>query len=78
MERIKRLGKIQRVLKRTLFLNFLVCIIKIALGMFTGILAITADGIHSLGDSLSNVAGISVPTALVGILFLLSWMEKKN
>lgn len=58
MDRTKRLEEIQQVLKRTLFLNFLVCIIKITLGIFTGILAIAADGIHSLGDSLSNVAGM--------------------
>ncbi|HXV27123.1 MAG TPA: cation diffusion facilitator family transporter [Candidatus Paceibacterota bacterium] len=56
-ERRRRLAAIRGVLVRTFLLNLLVCAVKIALGMFTGILAVTADGIHSLGDSLSNVAG---------------------
>ena len=58
MEREERLGMIHLVLWRTFFLNLATCIIKIALGLFTGVLTITADGIHSLGDSLSNIAGI--------------------
>lgn len=58
MERQERLGKIHAVLWRTFFLNLATCIIKIILGLVTGVLTITADGIHSLGDSLSNVAGI--------------------
>jgi len=58
MERKERLREVQVVLWRTFFLNLLTCVIKIILGLFTGILAITADGIHSLGDSLSNVAGM--------------------
>ncbi len=58
MEQKNRLLEINRVLWRTLFLNLSVCIIKIVLGTVTGILAITADGIHSLGDSLSNIIGL--------------------
>ena len=58
MEREARFRKIHQVLWRTFFLNLAVSIVKIVLGTLTGLLAITADGLHSLGDSLVNVAGI--------------------
>jgi cation diffusion facilitator family transporter len=57
MERQNRLARINRVLSVTFCLNLLVCLVKIVLGLLTGVLAITADGIHSLGDSLSNIVG---------------------
>src|SRR3989339_348620 len=53
----KRLEEIQKVLVRTFFMNLVACLIKIVLGFYTGILAIAADGFHSLGDSLSNIIG---------------------
>lgn len=62
-----RLGQVQKVLALTLVLNLSVCVIKIALGFSSGILAIAADGFHSLGDTLSNVGG------LIGV----RWAKKK-
>lgn len=56
-ERQKRLSQIQRVLFFTFLLNLSVCVLKIVLGILTGIFAITADGLHSLIDSASNVIG---------------------
>lgn len=58
MERRERLHKIHKVLVATFFLNLATCLIKIVLGLATGVLTITADGFHSLGDSLSNIVGI--------------------
>lgn len=54
-----RLGEVQTVLVWTLVMNLAVCAFKIVLGISTGIMAITADGLHSLGDSLSNVVGFA-------------------
>jgi cation diffusion facilitator family transporter len=39
-------------------LNFLVSMGKIIIGLATGVLAITADGFHSLIDGLANIAGL--------------------
>lgn len=50
----QRLAKVQRVTIWTLAMNTMVCLVKITLGLSTGVMAITADGFHSLGDSLSN------------------------
>lgn len=49
---------VQRVLIITLILNLAVALGKIALGIFTGALAIAADGFHSITDSAGNVAGL--------------------
>ena len=58
LERTERLVKISGVLILTLILNFSVCVLKVILGLVTGSLTIMADGLHSLGDSFSNVIGI--------------------
>lgn len=58
MDSKERNSKIKKVLIITLILNLSVCAIKIVLGQITGIFMITADGLHSLGDSLSNVVGL--------------------
>ena len=50
--------QVQRVLWTTLLLNVLVAVAKIIIGMFTGALAITADGLHSLIDGSGNVVGL--------------------
>ena len=50
--------EVQRVLMITLALNLAVALGKIALGVFTGALAIAADGFHSITDSAGNVAGL--------------------
>jgi cation diffusion facilitator family transporter len=53
---------IRFVLIVVLMLNLLVAVAKIGFGLFSGSLAITADGFHSLLDALANVV------ALVGIV----------
>ena len=58
MENMVRLRKISVVLAVTLVLNTLASVIKIVLGAVTGVSAITADGLHSFGDYLSNVVGL--------------------
>lgn len=50
--------QVEQVLSITLILNLLVAIGKIAVGLMSGALAITADGVHSLTDSAGNVAGL--------------------
>ncbi|MCX9078760.1 MAG: cation diffusion facilitator family transporter, partial [Candidatus Methanoperedens sp.] len=50
--------QVRRVLIITLILNALVALSKIVIGLWSGALAITADGFHSLVDGLSNVAAL--------------------
>lgn len=47
--------KVKRVLAVTFFLNLFVCVAKLTYGAKTHSLSLTADGFHSLFDSLSNV-----------------------
>lgn len=49
---------VQRVFSLTLILNLSVALGKIVLGLTTGALAITADGVHSLTDAAGNGAGL--------------------
>jgi len=58
MDKKDRLEKIQGVLIVTLIMNFSVCVLKVLLGFFTGSLTIVADGLHSLGDTFSNIMGL--------------------
>ncbi|HRZ30391.1 MAG TPA: cation diffusion facilitator family transporter [Candidatus Paceibacterota bacterium] len=53
-----RFKEIEKVLVITLCLNLLASVAKITLGLTTGVMAIAADGFHSLGDTFSNVVGI--------------------
>lgn len=50
--------EVRRVLVVTLVLNVVVALAKIIIGMVSGALAITADGVHSLIDGSSNVAAL--------------------
>ncbi len=50
--------QVEQVLGITLVLNLIVAIGKIIVGLISGALAITADGVHSLTDSAGNVAGL--------------------
>lgn len=54
----KRTGEIKRVLVAVLGLNFLVAGGKIAIGLASNSLSMTADGIHSLMDGASNLVGL--------------------
>lgn len=53
-----RRARIVRVLVGVLALNLLVAAAKLIYGSFSGALAMTADGIHSLLDASSNVAAL--------------------
>jgi cation diffusion facilitator family transporter len=52
------IADVRRVFNHTLGLNVAVAAAKIVLGLATGALAITADGVHSLTDAAGNVAGL--------------------
>jgi cation diffusion facilitator family transporter len=54
----QRLDRIAAVLWAILGLNLLVAIAKLVYGHTSGAIAITADGLHSLLDSASNVIGL--------------------
>jgi cation diffusion facilitator family transporter len=53
------LGAIRRVLIATMLLNFAATGIKLVAGLLTGALSVVADGLDSLFDGLSNVAGLA-------------------
>jgi cation diffusion facilitator family transporter len=53
-----RTQQIRRVLLITLMLNLGVAAAKIVIGLLTGALAITADGLHSIIDSSGNIIGL--------------------
>jgi cation diffusion facilitator family transporter len=55
---IERLDRIARVLWAIMGLNLAVAIAKLIYGHRSGAIAITADGLHSLLDSASNVIGL--------------------
>ena len=49
---------VQKVLWRVLWLNLFVALIKISVGLFSGLLSMVADGFHSLMDAASNIVGL--------------------
>lgn len=55
--------EIQRVLWIVLFLNWVVALAKIVVGLITHSASMTADGFHSFSDGASNIVG------LVGVAF---------
>jgi len=57
---VSRRGQIRRVLLTVLWYNLFVLGIKVTVGLGTGSLAVLADALHSLTDSLSNVLGLLV------------------
>lgn len=59
MNGLERSRDIKRVLIRVLVWNLLLCVGKIILGLTTGLLNVLADGIHSIGDSASNLVGLA-------------------
>lgn len=50
--------QVRRVLVTTLFLNLMVAVSKIIIGLWSGALSITADGFNSLVDGASNVVAL--------------------
>ncbi len=55
----QKYAPVRRVLLSVLVANILVTVLKIALGLVTGALAVVADGFHSLVDSSSNLIGLA-------------------
>ena len=53
-----RQNAVQRVLIITLILNLVVFAIKLILGLVSGSLSLTADALHSVTDSASNILGL--------------------
>lgn len=58
-----RAAGIRRVLWVTLGLNSLVALAKLAYGLHSGVLAVVADGVHSLLDGGNNVVGLIAVSA---------------
>jgi divalent metal cation (Fe/Co/Zn/Cd) transporter len=56
--RAERLLGIRRTLLVVLGLNLAVAIAKLAYGLWTGSIAMSADGVQSMLDGLSNVVGL--------------------
>jgi cation diffusion facilitator family transporter len=53
-----RYRAVSAVLLEVLFLNLAVAIAKLVLGYLTGAVSVVSDGLHSLTDSFSNIAGL--------------------
>jgi len=59
MTQLNRHRQIRRVLILTLIANIVVALAKLVVGLLTGILAMVADGFHSLLDGASNIIGLA-------------------
>ena len=59
VENTDRYQSIRSVLLAVLVANLLVTIVKITVGLLTGVLAVVADGFHSMVDSSSNLVGLA-------------------
>jgi len=55
---LTRTDQVRQVLLRTLFLNFIVSLLKVGYGLHIGSVSMTADGFHSMFDGVSNVVGL--------------------
>ncbi|QPN66087.1 cation diffusion facilitator family transporter [Synechococcus sp. CBW1006] len=51
-------GQVQRVLLIALAVNVVMSLLKLAVGLFTGSLAVLADAMHSATDGLSSLLGL--------------------
>jgi cation diffusion facilitator family transporter len=58
MEANDAIRRLSRLLWGILFLNLLVAVAKLAYGAYSGAIAVTADGFHSLLDASSNVVAL--------------------
>lgn len=58
IHRAQRLHEVRRTLIIVLVLNFMVAAAKLGYGYWTGSVAMSADGVQSLLDGLSNVVGL--------------------
>jgi cation diffusion facilitator family transporter len=53
-----RYQAVTTILVQVLFLNIAVALAKLVLGYLTGAVSVISDGLHSITDSFSNVAGL--------------------
>lgn len=51
--------KIEKVLIKTFFLNWIIAALKILIGFLGGAISILADGFHSFFDGISNILGLA-------------------
>ncbi len=58
INQISKRDETQQVLLVTLALNILVAVCKIIIGIWSGVLSVSADGVHSLVDGSSNVVAL--------------------
>ena len=58
LSRTDRTRQLAKVLWVTLALNWLVAVLKLALGLLTHCMVIVADGVHSFSDGTSNIIGL--------------------
>ncbi|MBI1279105.1 MAG: cation diffusion facilitator family transporter [Anaerolineaceae bacterium] len=58
IEQLSNRDEIQQVLVVTLVLNVTVAVCKIVIGIWSGVLSVSADGVHSLVDASSNVIAL--------------------
>ncbi|MFH0810152.1 MAG: cation diffusion facilitator family transporter [Pseudomonadota bacterium] len=58
LEKSEYFSRVRFVLWVVLWLNLAVAAAKLAIGLMTGSVAITADGYHSFSDGISNVVGL--------------------
>lgn len=68
----EKMKQVKRVLWLVLFLNVIVSVGKIGLGLFTKSNSILADGFHSVADSTSNIIG------LVGIAVAMTPVDRDH
>lgn len=69
---IEKYRQIQQVQWVILFLNLVVCILKLGFGIVTHSGAMLADGVHALGDAGNNIAG------MIGIYFAYQPKDEKH
>ena len=55
----ERFRAVRSVLLAVLIANLAVTLLKIIVGLVTGVLAVVADGFHSMVDSSSNLIGLA-------------------
>ena len=58
LARVVRAREIAKVLWITLFLNWIIALLKLGVGLLTRCMVLVADGVHSFSDGTSNIVGL--------------------
>lgn len=69
---VKRYKKIQQVQLIVIIMNIAVSISKLLVGIIINSVSMTADGFHSMGDGLNNVAG------MIGVYFAFQPVDEQH